>query len=133
MANVYLPEAYCKYLAQKNFEDSIEPFHFEIEKVIFHDPATIIYWKDGTKTVVKVQEGDCYDPEIGMVMAIAKKALGNRGNYYNVIKHWVNAYNEANANINPSETPLLSCSDTDYLANAIRKVFGMSDRDDYNG
>lgn len=124
MANVYLPEAYCKYLAQKNFEDSIEPVRFEIEKVIFHDPATIIYWKDGTKTVVKVQEGDCYDPEIGMVMAIAKKALGNKGNYYNVIKSWVNAYHKANPNVG------INFPDADNFLGMIRKAFGMSDQDD---
>lgn len=34
-----------------------------IKKVIFNDPATIILWKDGTKTVVKCQEGDTYDKE----------------------------------------------------------------------
>lgn len=26
-----------------------------IDKVIFHAPATIVYWSDGTKTVVKCQ------------------------------------------------------------------------------
>ena len=29
----------------------------EIKNVIFNEPATIIIWKDGTKTVVKCQEG----------------------------------------------------------------------------
>lgn len=60
-----------------------------IDKVIFNDPATIILWKDGTKTVVKCSEDDTYNPEMGMAMAIAKKALGNKGNYCKVFKKWL--------------------------------------------
>lgn len=63
-----------------------------IEKVIFNDPATIIFWKDGTKTVVKCGDNDIYDAEKGMAMAIAKKALGNKGNYCNEFKKWVEPY-----------------------------------------
>ena len=61
----------------------------EIKDVIFNEPATIIIWKDGTKTVVKCQEGENYDPEKGMAMAISKKALGNKGNYCEVFKKWL--------------------------------------------
>lgn len=61
----------------------------EIKKVIFNKPATIILWADDTKTVVKCQEGEIYDPEKGLSMAIAKKALGNNYEYYNTIKHWL--------------------------------------------
>lgn len=63
--------------------------HFEIKKVIFNDPATIILWHDGTKTVVKTQNGEKYDPEKGMAMAISKKYFGNTGRYYNIFKKWV--------------------------------------------
>lgn len=64
----------------------------EIEKVIFNPPATIVYWKDGTKTVVKVQEGDVFDPEKGLAMAFFKKMHGNTGNYNNVIHKWTKDY-----------------------------------------
>ena len=60
--------------------------YFKIEKVIYNDPATIVFWKDGTKTVVKACEDDEYDPEKGLAMAISKKALGNKGNYYETFK-----------------------------------------------
>ena len=60
----------------------------EIKKVIFNDPATIVYWEDRTKTVVKCEK-EKYDPEKGLAMAIAKKALGNQGNYFEVFKKWV--------------------------------------------
>lgn len=60
----------------------------EIKDVIFNAPATIVFWEDGTKTVVKAQEED-FDPEKGLAMAISKKALGNEGNYYETIKKWM--------------------------------------------
>lgn len=60
-----------------------------IEKVIFNNPATIVYWKDGTKTVVKANGEDVFDKETGLAMAIAKKALGNEGNYYETFKQWI--------------------------------------------
>lgn len=60
----------------------------EIKNVIFNPPATIVFWQDGTKTVVKATN-EIYDPEKGLAMAIAKRALGNQGNYYNIIKKWV--------------------------------------------
>ena len=59
-----------------------------IKKVIFNNPATIVFWSDGSKTVVKAHNDD-YEPEKGLAMAIAKKALGNEGNYYNVFKKWL--------------------------------------------
>lgn len=68
-------------------QHSINPF--VINNVIFNDPATIVFWADGTKTIVKKGENDIFDPEKGLAMAIAKKALGNKGNYYNTIKEWL--------------------------------------------
>ena len=61
----------------------------EIKNVIFNDPATIVFWEDGTKTVVKCQDGDEFDPEKGLAMAITKKAYGNKGNYCNKMKKWL--------------------------------------------
>ena len=60
----------------------------EIKEVLYHKPATIIFWKDGTKTVVKVQNKEKYDKEKGFVMAYLKKILGNEGNYYEEVKRW---------------------------------------------
>lgn len=60
-----------------------------IKDVIFNYPATIILWKDGTKTIVKAGKNDKYDPEKGFAMAIAKKMFGNEGNYYEVFKEYI--------------------------------------------
>ena len=55
----------------------------QIKKVIYNDPATIIFWADGTKTVVQCQPEDEYDSEKGLALAIAKKALGNTSRQLN--------------------------------------------------
>ena len=63
-----------------------------IKDVIFNPPATIVFWMDGTKTVVKDQGEVFYDPEKGMAMAVAKKAFGNQGNYYNQFKKHIDIW-----------------------------------------
>ena len=56
-----------------------------IKNVIFNNPATIVIWEDGSKTVVKAQNNDEFDLEKGLAMAITKKVLGNKGNYFETI------------------------------------------------
>lgn len=64
------------------------------KKVIFNAPATIVYWTDGTKTVVKCDERDTYSREAGLALCYMKKALGNKGNFNEVLKRWVSEANE---------------------------------------
>lgn len=64
------------------------PIKNRIKKVIFNDPATIVFWWDGTKTVVKCQDNDKYDKMTGLAMAISKKVFGNKGRYYDIFKKW---------------------------------------------
>ena len=69
-----------------------EQCKLEIKKVIFNKPATIVFWSDGTKTIVKCGENDIYDPEKGLAMAVAKKLLGtnkSHSNYMNEFKKWL--------------------------------------------
>lgn len=74
--------------AQPKHEDTTRD-HFAIKNVYFNDPVTVVLWKDGTKTIVRCDENDIYDPEKGLAMAFAKKALGNKGNYFNQFKKWI--------------------------------------------
>ena len=59
-----------------------------IRNVIFNDPATIVFWSDGTKTVVKA-ENESFDPEKGLAMAISKYFFDNKGYYCDVFKKWL--------------------------------------------
>ena len=61
----------------------------EITKVHFNPPMTIVLWDDGTKTMVKCQEGDTYSEEVGLSLCITKKALGNMPNFNNIFRKWV--------------------------------------------
>ena len=64
---------------------------FDIKDVIFNDPATIVLWADGTKTVVKA-ENEPFDPEKGLAMAISKRSLGDNYGYYDTFKKYVGRY-----------------------------------------
>lgn len=72
--------------------DLYDRMSLTIKDVIFNPPATIVFWMDGTKTVVKDQGEVFYDPEKGMAMAVAKKAFGNQGNYYNQFAKYLDIY-----------------------------------------
>lgn len=57
-------------------------------KVIFNDPATVVLWSDGTKTVVKCGPEDTFDTEKGLAMAIVKKMAGNDNRFHKVFKQY---------------------------------------------
>lgn len=64
-----------------------------IKDVVFNCPATIVFWEDGTKTVVKCMEGDIFNPEHGFAMAVLKKLYGTEdksNGYRKLVKKWVN-------------------------------------------
>lgn len=71
----------------------------DVKTVIINPPATVIYWKDGSKTVVKCSDQDFDEgrmtPETGVVYAIAKKVLGNKGNYNDVLRRLVKGAKKA--------------------------------------
>ena len=47
-----------------------------IKEVIYSDPATIVFWSDGTKTISKCRYPDVYSKETGLSLCILKKILG---------------------------------------------------------
>lgn len=80
--NKYIPNSQERNMKYTEFNLEC----LEIKKVIFNDPATIVFWKNGDKTVVKCQN-EKFDPEKGLAVNIAKKIVG-----YNEIKKWVGKY-----------------------------------------
>lgn len=73
-----------------------------IEKVIFNDPATIVFWKDGTKTVVKCQPGCEYSKYVGFMACVTKKVFGNKGNFNDTVNYWLE-HGEDHSDGNASE------------------------------
>lgn len=49
---------------------------FVIDKALFNPPATIVFWLDGTKTVVKCKEGEEFSEWAGIALCLAKKLYG---------------------------------------------------------
>ena len=58
----------------------------KVKRIIFNDPATIVFWEDGTKTVVKCMEGYEFSEYYGFVCALAKKLYGSNSKVVSVIK-----------------------------------------------
>lgn len=84
--------------------------NYGIKEVIFQNPTTIVFWTDGTKTVVncmdnvemkkKIVDGKevtvkkprfspNFSKETGLAMAIAKKWAGNQGNYNDIFRKYI--------------------------------------------
>lgn len=81
----------------KNIDWSNMEFRFEscltgnktlpqVKEVIYNNPATIIIWKDGTKTIVR-NHNEEFDEEKGFAMAYLKKIFGGRSEYMKFIKN----------------------------------------------
>ena len=66
------------------------PNSYDVKRIIFNDPATIVFWKDGTKTVVKCMEDTPFNPYYGFVCALAKKVYGSNS----LISRIVDKYTE---------------------------------------
>lgn len=68
----------CSSQAKQTIETYKIP---EVREIRYNGPATIVFWEDNTKTVVKVQPGEeYYDPDKAFAMAVCKKLFGNKFN-----------------------------------------------------
>lgn len=61
--------------------------HVYIENVLFNQPATIVFWSDGTKTVSLCHEKDNYSKATGLTLCICKKLIGNQV-FHDIIEQW---------------------------------------------
>lgn len=61
----------------KNLLSAFNKSNVEISKIVFNGPATIVWFNDGTKTIVKKTEDDADDREKAILLALTKKLLGN--------------------------------------------------------
>lgn len=125
MAKAYITATRIEALVMDHFDVPL------IKKVIFNYPATIIIWNDNSKTVVKLMEGDTWDPEKGFAMAYLKKILGTQ-RLRKEIKTWVKPQEEqekdceilVNVMKNMDEYVNIGDAVSDYL----KKVFKQGDK-----
>ena len=91
----------------------------KINKVIFNNPATIVIWANGDKTVVKC-DGEKFDPEKGLAMAITKYLLGNnQGYYYDIFTKWLPKKEE---NVEKKKEENVEKKKVDPISKAINRV-----------
>ena len=72
---------YTTYIQDEDSFNLLKP-----ERVIYNDRATICYWKDGTKTVVKATDDDHMTHEHGVAMAIVRKLFPSRQEFLRTVK-----------------------------------------------
>ena len=106
----------------------------------FSGPATIVFWNDGSKTVVKTQNGENFDPEKGLAMALCKGYFSgqNPTHWYNFIKENASKYEvkeekkEASKILNDAvnkseEVPKQKTIDKDFLKECIDANFTLNE------
>lgn len=59
----------------------------KVKSVIFSNPATIVFWMDGTKTVVKCMQGYEYDEYTGFMAAVCKKLFGSSSAVRKIVRN----------------------------------------------
>lgn len=105
----------------------------QIKNVYFNDPVTVFIWGDGSKTIVRCQPGDTYSKETGLALCIAKKYLGNKGNFNEVFKKWIPEEAElveddaVTGAVNLKRSGNISVGDTVRVVNSGQHYSGYSD------
>ena len=61
------------------------------KQVIFNPPCTVVYWRDGTKTIVRCAKNETFVEEYGFAAAVLKKLYGTRADYLRIVE---NAYRQ---------------------------------------
>ena len=70
--------------AREELERSIRKY--TPKRIVYNNPATIVFWKDGTKTVVKCAEGETYSEYFGFLAALGKKIFGTNSEINRIVK-----------------------------------------------
>lgn len=84
---------------------------FGIDKVVYSPPATIVFWKDGSKTVVKCSENDVFDPLAGIAMALMRKVYGKE---YRKIEKYAKEYEKLHPAVDISAMAGCVMSEKEY-------------------
>lgn len=60
----------------EELEEEEQYDYLAYERIIFNDPATIVIWADGTRTVVKACKEDKFDKGVGLKTALLQRVFG---------------------------------------------------------
>jgi len=80
-SSVYTSFQYYNPIEETNPYEGLIP-----KRIVFSGRTTIVFWKDGTKTVVKCSDGETFIPEVGVAEAIANKVFeGSRSKFVKTV------------------------------------------------
>lgn len=79
---------YTKSLEKVKYGGTLSPFYINdtcgtlgnkvyITKVLYNNPATIVFWSDGTQTRNICPKDTLYNPDTGLAFCMLKKFMGN--------------------------------------------------------
>lgn len=72
------PEWHCEYeRTERRRSYAAVANAVGVKRIIYNDPATVIFWTDGTKTIVKRAKGEKFSKYTAFCAALAKKLYGN--------------------------------------------------------
>lgn len=66
-----------KYLNEEKTIFFVDHKDIYIKRIIYNNPATVVFWSDDTKTVAKCHEDDMYSEEVGLILCCLKKLVGS--------------------------------------------------------
>lgn len=81
----------------------------KVKKVIWNNDACVVIWKDDTKTVVKCQEGDMWNKEVGLMAAFSKKLFGNDNTFNKIINRYCSDFFNEDERIQKALEKLNKC------------------------
>lgn len=81
--------------------ETYNPLH--VDRIIFSPPATIVFWEDGTKTVVKCADGEPFSEYNGFAAALLKKVFGSNSAVKKIIQRKKQYAAPAKANSNSAK------------------------------
>ena len=76
---------YKEHSANFTTKESADSYYIP-KRIIYNDPATIVFWNDGTKTVVKKAEGETFNSYTAFCAALAKKTFGNNSTVNKIVR-----------------------------------------------
>lgn len=81
-------DEYVKYTELRNLQKKNKKLREMVVDVKFSGDRTIVFFNDGTKTIVQCQEGDTFDKEKGLAVACMKKLFDNTNIFNEVMRKW---------------------------------------------
>jgi len=83
-----MTEEIKKSLREALVAEIVASNNFTPEKIIYNDPATVVTWKDGTKTIVQraIEHGEKFDKEFGFMAALVLKLFGTRNKFLKIVE-----------------------------------------------